>query len=304
LGIGYFNHSKEPREARRFYDRAVTAAPEDARLWYERDQLWKRLGDSPKKRLKTVGRRLDLVALRDDLSIELIALYNQTSHHELARQLITARRFQPWEGGEGRTLAEHVRTHLALGRAALDRSEAALARSYFETALSCPDNLGEGRHLLSNPSDVYYWLGVACHAAGDRDSAAKHWQSAANFAGDFQQMSVKSFSEMTYYQALSLRQLGKKKQAEKLLRDLLIYAKKLERTPAKIDYFATSLPAMLLFHDDLHRRQTITATFLKAQAQLGLGKAAKAKALLKKVLKMDGNHAFAADLWVSIQKTN
>jgi tetratricopeptide (TPR) repeat protein len=304
LGIGYFNHSKEPREARRCYDRAVGVAPEDARLWYERDQLAKRLGESPKKRLKTLSKRPDLVALRDDLSVELAALYNQTGHHELARQLITARRFQPWEGGEGQTLAEHVRTHLALGRAALDRSDATLARSYFETALSCPDNIGEARHLLSNPADVHYWLGIACRAAGDSAAATKYWQTAATFAGDFQQMSVKSFSEMTYYQALSLRLLGKKRKAEKLLRDLLVYAKKLEPTPAKIDYFATSLPAMLLFNDDLQRRQTITAMFLKAQAQLGLGKTAKARSLLKKVLEMDGNHALAADLWVSIQKEN
>ena len=84
--------------------------------------------------------------------------------------------------------------------------------------------------------------------------------------------------------------------AEKLLKNLLAYARELETTPAKIDYFATSLPAMLLFDDDLQQRQKTTAFFLQAQALLGLGEKAKARRLLKKVLLRDPNHALAADL--------
>jgi hypothetical protein len=63
-----------------------------------------------------------------------------------------------------------------------------------------------------------------------------------------------------------------------------------------VDYFATSLPAMLLFDDDLQFRQETTALFLKAQALLGLGKITKAKTLLARVLQRDPNHALAADL--------
>jgi predicted Zn-dependent protease len=109
-------------------------------------------------------------------------------------------------------------------------------------------------------------------------------------------MSVKSFSEMTYFNALALEQLGKKTQARKLLRELLAYASQLMKSEAKIDYFATSLPAMLLFNDDLQKRNTITSRFLQAQANLGLGKIATGQRLLKQVLKDDRNHAMAADL--------
>jgi hypothetical protein len=52
---------------------------------------------------------------------------------------------------------------------------------------------------------------------------------------------------------------------------------------------------MLLFDDDLQFRQETTALFLQAQAQLGLGKTAQAKSLLKVVLRRDPNHALAAD---------
>src|SRR5262249_5170119 len=78
LGIGYLNFSKKPSLARKAYEKAVAADSSDARLFYERDQLWKRLGEKPEKRLHELEKRPDLVRQRDDLSVELCALYNQT----------------------------------------------------------------------------------------------------------------------------------------------------------------------------------------------------------------------------------
>ena len=109
-------------------------------------------------------------------------------------------------------------------------------------------------------------------------------------------MSVRAFSEMTCYSALSWEKLGHKAKAKKLFHDLLAHAKKLQTTKARIDYFATSLPTMLLFDDDLQFRQETTALFLQAQARMGLGKKSSAKKLLSQVLKRDPNHALATDL--------
>ena len=78
------------------------------------------------------------------------------------------------------------------------------------------------------------------------------------------------------------------------------YARRLGRAKPKIDYFATSLPAMLLFHEDLHKRNAIAAKFLKAQVNLGRGKSKRAIRLLKEVLADDPNHPPAADLLRSI----
>ncbi|MEO6992360.1 MAG: hypothetical protein ABI273_01910, partial [Lacunisphaera sp.] len=84
-------------------------------------------------------------------------------------------------------------------------------------------------------------------------------------------------------------------EARRLLRGLLAHARKLGQTPATIDYFATSLPTMLLFNDDLQARQETTALFLEAQARLGLGEKTAARKLLRTVLRRDPNHALAAD---------
>ena len=109
-------------------------------------------------------------------------------------------------------------------------------------------------------------------------------------------MSLRAFSALTYYAALAWQQLGRKAKARKLLGDLLAYAEQLERAEAKIDYFATSLPTMLLFEDNLRFRQATAARFLQAQARLGLGQRARARRLLKGVLQRDPHHAMAADL--------
>jgi tetratricopeptide (TPR) repeat protein len=189
-----------------------------------------------------------------------------------------------------------VRSHLALGQQALPHGGSGRARQHFEAAMSAPATLGEARHLLANQSDLHYWLGCACEAQGDSAAARRHWRAAATFKGDFQDMSVRAFSEMTYYSALSWEKLGKQAKAKNLFAQLLAYARKLQRSPARIDYFATSLPTMLLFDDDLQFRQATTALFLEAQAQFGLGHLAKSKALLRAVLRRDPNHALAADL--------
>ncbi|MCO5053902.1 MAG: DUF5107 domain-containing protein [Verrucomicrobiae bacterium] len=300
LGIGYFNIRKQPAKARAAYDRAFKANSTDARLFYERDQLWKRLGAKPAQRLRELERHRELVQQRDDLSVELSALYNQTGQHEKALALVSTRNFQPLEGGEGGPLGQWVRSHLALGRRALTaqmkrRDPLKNVLTHFQAALTAPQNLGEAKHLLANQSDIYYWLGCACAASGDQSSARRYWSAAANFKGDFQEMSVRTFSEMTYYSAQSWEKLGQHRKARKLLQALLAYAQQLQKTRAKIDYFATSLPTMLLFDDDLQFRQETTALFLQAQAHLGLGRKTKARTLLQTVLRRDPNHALASD---------
>lgn len=296
LGMGYFNIQRKPRKARQAYERAVQAAPGEARLVYERDQLWKRMGEKPARRWRELAARRGLVDQRDDLSLEWITLLNQLGRAEEALAALQARRFQPWEGGEGGPLGQHTCCHLVLGRQALDRGEADRAREHFEMALAAPSHLGEARHELANASDVHYWLGCAWQALGRREQARAAWRAAATFRGDFQNMSVRTISEMTFYSALAWQRLGRPATARRLFCELLDYARELRRAPARIDYFATSLPTLLLFEEDLSFRQETTALFLAAQAHLGLGETRRAQRLVAQVLNRDPNHAGAAQL--------
>ncbi len=289
LGIGWFNIAGKPAKARAAYERAFKADPRDARLLFERDQLWKRMGESPARRLRALERHPALTSRRDDLSVELCALYNQAGAPEKALRLLETRQFQPWEGGEGQALAQYARAGLLLARAALDRGDARDARRRLESVLNPPENLGENWHPLTNGSEIWHWLGEACAMAGDAAAARKYWRQAAEFRGDFQEMSVRAFSEMTYFSALALRRLGREKEAADLLRGLLAHARALAKEQAKIDYFATSLPTMLLFEDDLQARQETKAAYMEAQALHGLGRTAEAKRLFAKAAGRDAN---------------
>jgi tetratricopeptide (TPR) repeat protein len=288
LGIGYFNALRDPAKALEAFAQARAANPADARLLYEQDQLAKRTGAMPKARLARLEQYPEMIVQRDDLSVEIASLYNQTGQHTRALELLESRQFQPWEGGEGLTIAQHVRAHLALGQRAFSKRDTLEAVRQFEAALENPPHAGEAIHPLANQSNVYYWLGLAWEANREEGRARACWRKAADAA--------ENLSEMTYYSALSLRKLGEEDRCEQLLRKMLAHAREISRKPASIDYFATSLPAMLLFHDDLEARKDITAAFLEAQARLGMGDKKRARPLLRRVLKFDPSHSMAMDL--------
>jgi tetratricopeptide (TPR) repeat protein len=288
LGIGYFNILRSAEGAKDVFEKARAANPADARLLYEQDQLAKRTGATPRARLERLEQHLQLVAERDDLSVELASLYNQTGQPEKALDHLQSRQFQPWEGGEGLTIAQYVRAHLALGRRALRKDDATEATREFEAALENPPQAGEAKHPLANQSNIYYWLGMAWESRGEEERARGWWRKAA--------AAMEDISEMTYYRALALRRLGEEEASVRSFRQVVAHARHISQQPANIDYFATPLPTMLLFHEDLEARKNITVAFLEAQARFGLGDRKRARPLLNRVLKLDPNHAMAVDL--------
>ena len=302
LGIAYFNVLQDAGRALSSFERAFAGNPEDARVLYERDQLWKRTGRSPQERLRELLHHPKLVERRDDLSLEVATLLNQVDQPGDALLLLLGRKFQPWEGGEGLVLGQYVRARLLLGRLALGRDEAPAAREHFFAALEPPRNLSEAKHLLANQSDVFYWLGESFHHSGDEENARAWWLRAAQQKGDFQRMSVREISDMTFWTGLALERLGRKEQATSLFDRIFDYAAQLESADPKIDYFATSLPTMLLFNEDLALRNRIQALFLRAQALAGLKRTREARDAIRDVLALDRSHAGAGDLMQQISQ--
>ena len=300
LGFGSFNVLHDEVRAEDAFARARSLAPEDARILYEADQLAKRIGKPQSERLAQLESHPDLVARRDDLSVELATLLIHRQRFDEALDLLLHRDFQPWEGGEGMVLAQFVRAKILLGVRALRRGDAAAARSSFEAAFHPPLNLGETHHPLANTSLIDYWLGTALAELGETAHARNHWERAAARLEDFQQMKVQSISEMTYWSAAALRRQGREEEAVDLFHRIAAYARELEEQTPSIDYFATSLPAMLLFEEDMKQRQNVQASFLAAQACFGLGDDVRGRALLQQVLDLDCNHAGALD-WNSFE---
>jgi tetratricopeptide (TPR) repeat protein len=292
-GIAEFNDHANPLAARRDYEKAFKVNPYDGRVLFELDQLAKRSGERPRKRLERLSKSIALVKERDDLSVEISRLYNLNGQPEKALEILNSRQFKPWEGGEGQALSQYVRSNLALGREFLLKQDRARALDKFQSALTPPDGLGEVAHLLANQGDIHFWIANALALLDRKKEARSHWTRAASFEGDFQQMAVTTYSEMTFYSVLSLRCLHQQARARKLAQSVFEYSVRLEREPAKIDYFATSLPDMLVFDDDFKLRKKVKALFLRAQASFCLGRKANAGRLVRKVLQLDPNHELA-----------
>ncbi len=285
LGMAYFNVRGDTKQAMECYRQARHADPEDARLLYEFDQLRKRGNVSPQERLDELERRRDLVGRRDDLTVELVTLYNEHGKHTKALSEMSERRFHPWEGGEGAVSGQYVFAHIQLGRDALDRDAPAQALFHFKAAREYPWSLGEGKHLLTPESHLDYFEGLALTQLGLSDEARVLWDRAAD--------TKQGANMFGYFSGLALRSLGDEPAARCAFEALTRASEDLANTKATIDYFATSLPNLLLFEDDLQKRQQVEALFLRGLASLGLGRMPEGVRDLEAVLQLDNNHLWA-----------
>jgi tetratricopeptide (TPR) repeat protein len=294
LGIAEFNVLHDAESADRMYQRAFAANCEDARLLYEWDQLKKRAGlASPKERLSTLENHRALVDRRDDLIVEYITLLNQSGRFHEALKDLGARRFSPWEGGEGLVSAQYVQAHRSLGKAALLAGNPKTALNHFETARRYPENLGEAKHLLTLERDLDYFSGLAAEQLGEAELAGSYWNAAA--------APLSAVGIHSWFQAQALRQLDNERAAHDVFTHLAEFARQQMAKEPKIDYFATSLPNLLLFDDDLVKRNRIESLVLSALVGNGLGDNASALEQLQQVVVEDPNHIFAIEMldWFS-----
>lgn len=296
LGIVYWNHLHDKQKSREAFEKAIQLAPDDVRILFEFDQLRKKMNDSPSERLAFIKSHGDKVFQRDDFSVELAALYNFTGQYEKALDMMTRKKFHPWEGGEGQVIRQYTQTCLKLGQRELENNNAKEALEYFRIAENTPDNLGEKYHPLQAKAHIRFWQGKALAALGRKEESISHFEKSANEQGDFIDMAVSTFSEMTFYSALSFMELGKDDEAKNLLRQMKCYAEAKLNEEMKIDYFATSLPLLLVFDEDLQNRNEWENKHLLALAESELGNKEKACDLLKQVLRKNAMHVGALGL--------
>ncbi|SIO06124.1 DUF5107 domain-containing protein [Agromyces cerinus] len=253
LGIAVFNVLGDPDLAVSHFEAARALAPDDAKLFFELDQLLARVGRSPLERLARQEADAHLIAERDDLGIVHARLLTALGRPAVARERLLDRRFQPWEGGEGQALAAWDEANVALATAALDELDGPAAADFIRSALEPPASLGEARHPLANCAELLWLLGCAAELSGDLPAAEAAWQRAAASAGDFLNMTTQAFSAQSEFSIRALRALGRDEEADEQLTAFGAFIDELAATPATIDYFATSLPTMLLFHDDVQQ---------------------------------------------------
>ncbi|WP_431277961.1 DUF5107 domain-containing protein [Leifsonia poae] len=177
--IATVNLTGRTRDALDWYNRAI-ALNASARLLYERDQLLARDGARAETRLALLEDRRDSVLERDDLTVSYCLLLTQAGRARDALEIFESRRFAPWEGGEGQTLAAWESVSLALSREAERGEDIDSALRYAKAALTPPSSLGEARHPLASTRDIQLRLATLFLRSGDEESARRAEANAAS----------------------------------------------------------------------------------------------------------------------------
>ncbi len=295
LSLAYYNKQHQKSKALEALEKAFRLNTTDARILMELDQLYKRLGYPYAQRLAFLEQYPDLVASRDDLSIERITLYNQLGRYEEARALIASRHFHPWEGGEGKITGQYTLCRIELAKQAIRESHFTEALALLKETESYPHNLGEGKLKNAEENDSWYFKGIACLGVGEK---AAETEAQACFAravvGASEPQQAFFYNDQQpdkiLYQGLAWRALGKEDRARSCFNKLIKHGEKHLFDTCRINYFAVSLPDLAIWDDDLDKRNRIHCNYVMGLGNLGLGETDKATAFFRTVLALDINH--------------
>ena len=285
LALARFNKQNRQEEALACMEKAFHLDETDARTLMELDQLYKRLHKPHQQRLDFLRKYPSLVQQRDDLVLEEATLLNQLGRFEEAKTIIDNRIFHPWEGGEGKVSGQYQFCRVEIAKKLLKKDpQSAEAKCLLEECLVFPQSLGEGKLYGAQDNDFLYFLGrYEEGTAGPTEPAAAMYYNDAK-------------PDKIFYAGLCYRKLGQEDKARGLFNKLINYGKQHIYDKVVMDYFAVSLPDLLIWEDSLDTKNRIHCLYMLALGYFGMGDKDKALKYLSEVETLDNNHQGAQQL--------
>ncbi|MFZ4544291.1 MAG: DUF5107 domain-containing protein [Saprospiraceae bacterium] len=292
LSLAYFNKLNQEDKAVEMLEKAFALDSTDARILMELDQLYKRICRPHSERLSFLEQNFELVKQRDDVYLEYATLCNQIGYYTKAKELIDNRRFHPWEGGEGKVPAQYQLCRVELAKECINKKDYSGAIELLCECLEYPYNLGEGKLYGAQENDFHYWLGCAYDGMSLIEEAQKNWNLAKE--GNTEPAAAIFYNDQKpdkiLYQGLALLKLGRNEEACLRFNKLINFGEKHLEKEIKLDYFAVSLPDLLIWEDDLTYRNIVHCHYMIGLGYLGLGEIEKATINLARASEMDINH--------------
>jgi tetratricopeptide (TPR) repeat protein len=299
LALARFNKLGLHEDALTCMENAFHLNEKDSRMLMELDQLYKRLHKSHQERLAFLQKYPKLIQQRDDLVLEEITLLNQLGRYEEAMQKLDAHQFHPWEGGEGKVSAQYQICRVELAKKYLENLNNLDNLEILDNpirllqeCLEYPPHLGEGKLYGAQENDFYYLLGVAYDALGQKEKAMECWENATK--GPQEPAAAMYYNdakpEKIFYQGLALRKLGRNDEANGRFYRLINYGKQHIFEKQTMDYFAVSLPDLLIWDDSLDTKNLIHCKFMLALGYYGIGDMKHAMRYLEEAEGLDNNH--------------
>ncbi|WP_299064570.1 DUF5107 domain-containing protein [uncultured Polaribacter sp.] len=292
LSLLYFNKTAQRELARTHLEKAFSLDDTDARLLMELDQFYKKINVSVDERLALLEKHIDLTNSRDDLYLERVALYNTIGNFEKSSDLMSKRQFHPWEGGEGKVPFQYLTSQVELAKKHINLNNFDKAITCLEQAKIYPHNLGEGKLDGTQENDINYWLGCAYQGLGEQEKATKFFELASEGLSDPSPAIFYNDQQpdKIFYQGLALQKLNRNEEANIRFQNLINYGNEHMNDEVKLDYFAISLPDLLIWEEDLNDINKIHCNYLIGLGELGLNNHEKASASFGKVNLMDLYH--------------
>jgi len=292
LALAYFNKLNQEEKAVQYLEEAFLLDTTDARILMELDQLYKRICRPHAERLAFLEKHFELVNQRDDVYLEFATLCNQTGQYERAKKLIDSRQFHPWEGGEGKVPSQYQLCRVEIAKNFISESEFEKAINLLNECFIYPHNLGEGKLYGAQENDFHYWLGCAYEGLGEIDVARAYWELAKD--GNTEPAAAIFYNDQKpdkiFYQGLALLKLARVEEANLRFAKLIDFGLKHLNEQIKLDYFAVSLPDLLIWDDDLTFRNKIHCHYMLGLGYLGFKNSDKANEHLQTAARMDINH--------------
>ena len=272
LALIYYNKEGDAAKAKEAMEKAFSLDESDSRILMELDQLYKKLNIPYAERLAFLQKYPELIAQRDDLILEEITLLNQTHAWEEAKTKLDGHIFHPWEGGEGKVPAQYQYSRTEMAKKAILEGRCEEAVKLIEECFVYPHNLGEGKLHGAQEQDFYFLLGCAYEKAGEHAKAVEAWEKGA--IGKQKPVAAMYYNdakpEKIYFQGLCLKFLGRTEEAEARFKELISYGEEHMGDVITMDYFAVSLPDLLIWDEDLTQRNVAHCTLMKELGEKGL----------------------------------
>ncbi len=292
LSLAYFNKLNETNKALHALEKAFYSDTTDARILMELDQLYKLTNHCVWKRLQLLEDYINLVEQRDDVYLERITLYNQLGDFETANALLAERHFHPWEGGEGKVVKQLLVSRLGLAKKAILEGAYQQALEWLTSVDTYPANLGEGKLPGTPENEILYLKALTYNHLGMQQQARHLFELATK--GDAEPQQAIFYNDPQpdniFYQGLSWLQLGGQQKARQLFSRLIAFGEAHKEDAVSIDYFAVSLPELLVFNQDLNKKNRLHCQYLMGLGMLGLHRTTEATATFEQVLTTDCNH--------------
>lgn len=292
LALCYFNKLHESDRAVKYMEKAFSLDSSDGRVLMELDQLYRRLGYPPAKRLKLLEENISLTDKRDDLVLERITLLNQLGRFSEAKDILDSHIFHPWEGGEGKVSGQYQISRTELAKKAILEKRYTEAVELLEQCLVYPNNLGEGKLYGAQENDFYYLLGICHREIGDKKIAEECFRRATE--GPTEPAAAMYYNDAKpdkiFYAGMTFRALGEESKARSYFNRLVNFGRQHYHDDVKMDYFAVSLPDLMIWDGDLNESNRKHCLYMLALGEYGLGNVKRSEKYLSQLIDMDINH--------------